>query len=444
VQLLSSRLRILLMIIVWLAAIFALILWLGGSRLERITVAGGPAGSETLALTSAIADAVNESNPGFRMVVFETGGSSENLRLLENRRIDMGTIQADSSASDEVLGVATLYNDAYHLIARDDAAIQSFADLPGHRIAIPPVSSGQFSSFWFLADHYGISRERLNALPMSEDAANFAMERGQVDAVFRVRAPGNVAIRELIGDKNLHLVPIGQSEALSLKQPAISPGVIPLGSYRGHPALPRQDLDTAVVERLLVVRSDMERNLVYKVTNAIYEQRSEIFEASRLAGFIGPLPDDSESVITAHPGARSYYDREKPGFMQQNARLVSAFLYMMAIVCSGLLALRTYWVRSRRLRMHVFNKRLMVIATQARQECGISELLERKHQLMDMLEEVVGDLEREKVNQEEFEHFSFTWQAVDALVRDRMHLGDALSQVQSDWPAPDSQGRVGA
>ena len=432
-QLLSPRLRILLMMIIWLVALFALILWLGSSRLARITVAGGPAGSETLALTTAIAEAVNGSNPGFRMIVFETGGSTENLRLLENKRIDMGTIQADTAASDDVLGVATLYNDAYHLIARDDADIHGFADLPGHRIAIPPVTSGQFSSFWFLAQHYGIAPDQLNALPMSENAANFAMERGQVDAVFRVRAPGNDAIRELIGDKNLHLVPIGQSEALALKQPAIAPGVIPLGSYRGYPALPRVDLNTAVVERLLVVRADLDANLVYKLTRAIYQLRPEILESSTLAGFIGPLPDDSESVVTSHPGARSYYDREKPGFMQQNARLVSAFLYMAAIVFSAMLGLRTYWVRSRRLRMHTFNKRLMEIAAGARRESGIDQLLQRKHQLMDMLEEVVGDLEREKVSQEEFEHFSFTWQAVDALVRDRLHLVDAL---------PENQGRI--
>lgn len=432
-QLLSPRLRILLMMIIWLLALFALILWLGSSRLARITVAGGPAGSETLALTSAIAEAVNASNPGFRMIVFETGGSTENLRLLESKRIDMGTIQADTAASDDVLGVATLYNDAYHLIARDDAGIDGFADLPGHRIAIPPVTSGQFSSFWFLAKHYGINPDRLNALPMAENAANFAMEQGQVDAVFRVRAPGNDAIRELIGDKNLRLVPIGQSEALALKQPAIAPGVIPLGSYRGSPALPRVDLNTAVVERLLVVRADLEANLVYKLTRAIYQLRPEILESSTLAGFIGPLPDDSESVVTSHPGARSYYDREKPGFMQQNARLVSAFLYMAAIVFSAMLGLRTYWVRSRRLRMHTFNRQLMEIAAGARRESGIDQLLQRKHQLMDMLEEVVGDLEREKVSQEEFEHFSFTWQAVDALVRDRLHLVDAL---------PENQGRI--
>jgi TRAP transporter TAXI family solute receptor len=430
VQLISPRIRILLIIVIWLLALFALTLWLGGSRLVHITVAGGPAGSETLSLTSAIADTVNASNPGFKMVVFETGGSLENLRLLEQGRTDMGVIQADTPASNGIRGVATLYNDAYHLIARDDTGINSFADLPGHRIAIPSQSSGQFHSFWFLADHYGIAPDRLNALPMAEEAANFAMELGQVDAVFRVRAPGNAAIRELIGDKNLHLVPIEQSEALALKQPAIAPGIIPKGSYRGNPILPAENLETAVVQRLLVVRSDLDSTLTYKVTNAIYALRPAILESSKLAGFIGPLPDDHESVITAHPGARAYYDREKPGFLQQNARLVSAFLYIAAIVLSGLLGLRTYWIRSRRVRMSKFNHRLMAIAAGARGESGFNELLQYKHQLMDILEEVVSGLDGERVNQEEFEHFSFTWQAVDAQVRDRLQLGDTLPRVQ--------------
>jgi hypothetical protein len=43
-----------------------------------------------------------------------------------------------------------------------------------------------------------------------------------------------------------------------------------------------------------------------------------------------------------------------------------------------------------------------------------------KNHLINILGEVVSDLDQEKVSQEEFEHFSFTWQAVDALVRDQM------------------------
>lgn len=432
-QLFSSRLRILFIVVVWMVAILALVLWFSSTRVTHVTIAGGPDGSETLALAEAMADALNEAQLGIKVMVFETGGSAENLHLLEERRIDLGTLQADTPASDGVLSMMTLYSDAYHLVARDEAQIDSFSDLPGHRIAIPSRSSGQNNSFWFLADHYGLKSEALNALPMADDAANFAMEQGQVEAVFRVRAPGNRVIRELIGDKRLHLIPIGQSEALALKQPAIAPGIIPLGSYRGNPALPKKDMPTAVVERLLVARSDLNHSLAYKLTRAIFEQRSKIMEHNTLAGFIGPLPEDAASVIPAHSGARAFYDREKPGFLAQNARLVSAMLYMIAILCSGALALRTRWVRSRRMRMHSFNRRLMDIASGARSECHVAELLQRKHQLLDILQEVMGDLELEKVNQEEFEHFSFTWQAVDALVRDRLNLSDTL---------PDHEGRV--
>ena len=39
-----------------------------------------------------------------------------------------------------------------------------------------------------------------------------------------------------------------------------------------------------------------------------------------------------------------------------------------------------------------------------------------------MLEQVVQDLDNDRFTQDEFEHFSFTWRAVDTLVRDRLTL----------------------
>jgi uncharacterized protein len=418
-QLLSPRVRIVLMLLIWLIAVGALVLWLSSGAKTRITVAGGPAGSETLNLTSSIAEVLNKSNTGFEMRVFETGGSTENLRLLESGKIDLATIQADTPTPEGVVGVTSLYEDAYHLIVRADSGIFHFPDLRAHRVAIPPVTSGQFNSFWFLASHFGLAQGDLSARPMSAAAANFAMEQGQVDAIFRVRAPGNESISEMIGDKALRLVPINQSEALALKQPAISPGVIPLGSYRGNPPLPEQDMSTAILSRLLVAREGLTTQLVYEITRQIYERRSEIHELSKLAGFIGPLPDDAVSVIPAHEGARHYYDREKPTFMQQNARLVSAFLYIAAILSSALLALRSVWIKSRRMRMSSFNQRLMEIASAAGGDPEPAALAMGKQQLIDILGEVVSDLDNQRVSQEEFEHFSFTWQAVDALVRDQ-------------------------
>ena len=76
--------------------------------------------------------------------------------------------------------LATLYYDAYQLIVRDNSGIREMEDIVGHRIAIPPEASGQNRSFWFLVDHYGLSADDLVALPISDEAANFAMHQGQV------------------------------------------------------------------------------------------------------------------------------------------------------------------------------------------------------------------------------------------------------------------------
>ena len=67
-QLIAPRLRVILIATIWLIALAALVLWLGSSRLQRVAIAGGPAGSETLALTEAIASVLNEKDLGFRLV----------------------------------------------------------------------------------------------------------------------------------------------------------------------------------------------------------------------------------------------------------------------------------------------------------------------------------------------------------------------------------------
>ena len=402
----------------------ALVLWLSGRQQVELTLAAGPVTSETFRLAQAIADELNESGR-MRISVFETGGSIENMDLLEAGQVDLATVQAAANLPDEATGVARLFSDAFHLVVNSSSGIAHFAELAGHRVAIPPESSAQHPSFWFLADHYGLEATGIIALPMSADAANFAMLQGQMDAVFRVRAPGNPTIRELIRSGKMEIVPIRQAEALSLKQPTLRAGTIAKGSYRGYPPLPAEHLATAVAEQLLVASRELPSDLVYRLTRDIFESRSHLVARYSLAGQMSPLQEDADSVIPAHPGARQYFDREKPGLLAQNARLASALLYLFVLIGSGLIALRARWLRSRRLRMGDFNVRLMEIAHSARNCSARHQLLEHKNHLMDILGEVVSDLDAERVSQEEFEHFSFTWQAVDALVRDQLLLSGA-------------------
>jgi TRAP transporter TAXI family solute receptor len=430
----NMRVRVMVVVTLWVVTLLALVVWLGGREQHVITIGAGPAGSESFQLMTAIADVINETDRGFTLAVFETGGTVENMELLELGQLDMGTAQADALLPAEALGVAVLYSDAYHLVVHSATGITHVADLEGHSIGIPPTASAQDLSFWLLAEHYGLDDDHFAALPMSAEAANFAMQEGQIDAIFRVRAPGNTRIRQLIGEKTMEIISINQASALSLKQPALSVGSIPRGSYRGYPTLPAEDLPTAVVNRLLVSSNNVPETLVYHFTQSMFEARSEIVSRAPLAGFMSPVIDGASSPVGIHPGARRYFDREKPGVLQQNARLMSALLYALAILVSALLALRSHWQKIRRVRMGGFNKRLMAIADNARSTLNAKQLQGFKSQLMNMLGEVVQGLDQEKVNQAEFEHFSFTWQAVDALVRDQMILSsDRRGNITETW-----------
>ena len=418
----EGRARYIIVAIVWIATLSALLAWFLSVREERLAFAAGPKNSESFQLAAAIAEVFNEAHTGITLDVFETSGSAENIDLLESGQIDFATVQADTQLGERINAVASLYFDAFQLIVNASSEIQGFKDLEGQRVAIAPAGSGQNRSFWFVAGHYGLAADQLTALPMSEEAANFAMIMGQVDAVFRVRAPGNPSIRELVSDHPMRLVPILQSEALSLKQAAIMPGTVPLGSYLGSPPLPKRNLPTAVLERTLVARADLNADLVHAMTRVLFERHSELIARDNLAGFISAIDSNSRISTPLHPGARRYYDREKPGFWQQNTRVLASLLYVAAILSTAGLALRSRLMRRHKVRIGKYNRELMAIAEQARRAESAQIHYELKDRLVRILEQVVQDLDKEQFSQDEFEHFSFAWQAVDTLVRDRLTL----------------------
>jgi hypothetical protein len=254
------------------------------------------------------------------------------------------------------------------------------------------------------------------------------MRQGQVDAVFRVRAPGNTRVHELIRHSgDMRLIAIDQPAAMALRNPTIEAGSIPRGAYRGFPPLPEKDLDTAIVDRILVARESLNDELAYETTRTIFEHRSALVAKSRLAGLVRPLAEETRIAIPMHAGARRYYDREKPGILQENSRVLAALLYVLAILTSGFVALRARLKRSRRIRMKDYNLTLMEIAGEAEQAESGSDLRAQKDRLLEILREVVHDLDSDRVTQEEFDHFSFTWQAVDTLLRDRSTPSSARS-----------------
>lgn len=154
-------------------------------------------GSDNYELLQALADKASSPENGLRLNVFQTAGSSESLKLLEDGIIDFSAIPADAISQPNLAMVANLYPDTYHLIARRDAGITSVRDLTGKRVGLPAITSSEYRSFWYIIDQYTVQPERFTARPYDQDDAIIALRNREIDAMFVMRAPGNRRLKWL-------------------------------------------------------------------------------------------------------------------------------------------------------------------------------------------------------------------------------------------------------
>jgi TRAP transporter TAXI family solute receptor len=160
------------------------------NRTFNLTLVAGSADGESYILSRAIAQVVEREEPHLRIQVQETGGTSENLKLLESGKAQLATAQADVPAGATARSLAVLYQDLFQLVVQETSRINQFTDLKGKRIGLHN-KGGQYRSFLKVAEHYGLTDQDFQFLGADETQANDAFRSNQADAIFRVRAPGN-------------------------------------------------------------------------------------------------------------------------------------------------------------------------------------------------------------------------------------------------------------
>ena len=397
-------------------------------RKHHILVIGaGSEGGEAYAMASAIANLAQKYDPLLDIVVAETGGSGQNNRMLQKNLLQMATIQADTKAGPDTRLITMLYPDAYQVLVREGIGINSISDLRGKTMALPSKSSGQYRSFFFLAEHYGLSENDINIVNMSSKASEWALSQGAVDGVFRVRAPGNRGLQKMIAKGGVKLLPISHSNALRLDQPAIREGEIPAGSYQGFPAVPSQDLPTPTVMRLLVSTKHVDPNLIERVTKLIYENRRELSDYSPLAGFLADHAELANSAIPIHGGAMKYYERDNPSFLQENAEVFAFYITLLAGLISGLLRINN---RKMKARVDAYNRELIDIYNSAIMD-KTPVLAHYRNQMMDIFARVLKDSEQGNLSATGFEFLSFAWDELNDAVIDVVRERAAEMEVRA-------------
>ncbi|MBH8552010.1 TAXI family TRAP transporter solute-binding subunit [Nostocaceae cyanobacterium CENA357] len=389
------------------------------NQVHRLTIAAGSKQGESYILSQAIAQVIAKHEPKIQIQLLETKGTEENIQLLEDNKAQLATAQADIPTLPSARLICNLFSDAFQLIVTDKSGIQQVADLKGKRIALPPQGGGQYQSFWLLAQHYRLVPSDFTYKAISEKASDAAFRNQQVDAVFRVRPPGNQSIQELVQNSGGRLVPIDQAAAMKINEPAIEPAFIPKGAYQGNPPIPATDLPTVTVQRTLLASKVVDGNIIRQVTSILYEYRQELTRKMSLAANISPPQTVGGTGLPLHRGATAYYDREKPNFIQENAEYLGLILTVVLLLGSWFWQLKAQIEKIQKNRGDDYNQDIVQLLKQIETCSNIDTLESIRAELLDKFEKVVESLDKDRITPESFQSFTFTWEAAMSAMRDR-------------------------
>jgi len=265
--------------------------------------------------------AYNAKNLNIRATVEATGASVANAQLIAAGEADFALLQNDiafyafngatlpafkGKPVRNMGGVFTIYPELIHIVATHAGGVRAMRDLRGKRVAFGPPGSGTEQNALQILEVYGIKESDL-ARAERVDAAVAAeqLKEGRVDAAFFTTGLGSAVLVDLFLSGRVALVPMDAvpAEVLTKQYPFYTLEHVPANTYRGQ----ERDLLTPAVRAMLVARSDLSEDLVYRFTRAIFEDLPQ-FHAAHAAAKGLTLPTAQNGMpVPLHPGAERFY-----------------------------------------------------------------------------------------------------------------------------------------
>ncbi len=398
------------------------------TRVQRLTLAAGSSTRESYIVCAALKTVVERHNANLKISLLETGGTVENLKLLEDGHADLAVAQADVLTGAGARILAVLFDDTFQLLTHQDSPVHDFYSLRGKTVALPRAG-GQFQSFLRVAAHFGLSESDFRFVGETDSDADRAFSAGIADASFRVRALGNPSIQSLVQSGHLRLVRVDHAAAMRIHQPAFQPTIIPAGAYMGNPAVPAEDVPSVAVHRALLASAgtndDTVRGNHGKSSRPSPGNRTRDFRIDNASVRLLLAPGTSvrmfrrNSGLQSIPGAIKFYEKDKPSFILVHADYIGLMITILVMVGSWIMELRS-WLRNRQKGLSDgYSNRVVVLMNRAMEAGSVEALEEIRAELLAILGTAVGDLDDDKLSSESFHSFRAILQIGLEAVRDR-------------------------
>jgi len=299
-----------------LAAILLVTMMASASAATFLSIATGGTSGTYYPLGGDLANLFQTVIPDVSASAQATGGSADNLRLIDGGEAELGTVQNDVSyfaytGTDSFEGeqitsfsvVSPLYAEYVQIVVREDSDITCIADFKGKSISIGAAGSGVYTNALHVLEAAGLTLDDIDAQYLSFSESADGLKNKQIDAAFVCAGIPNAAVTELSSTVGVRLISLSDEEvaALTTAHPTYANLKLPADTYGLS-----EDANCIAITALLVCSNELDEELVYQMTKAMYEQEgilthakaAEITKDTAFVG-VGDLP--------IHPGAARYY-----------------------------------------------------------------------------------------------------------------------------------------
>jgi len=161
-----------------------------------------------------------------------------------------------------------------------------------------------------ILDAYGMSYDSLekaggSAKPVPRPAVAGIIRDGKADAYSHSIMVNHATAVELSNNVDVRYLPLKSEVISNLSKSGLAPVTIPAGSFRGQD----KDIPTVGSPTILIVRADLDDEVVYTVTKALLENKAALDKGhAGLKAFDPKTAWKQEKLgVPLHPGAARYY-----------------------------------------------------------------------------------------------------------------------------------------
>jgi len=278
---------------------------------------------------------------GVKVELLHTGGSAENIKLLEdvNSGVKIGFTQGGISNSEQAPNVMSLGRINYQpfwIFYRGTEKLDKIRQLSGASIAVGAEGSGTQVAAKQIFGLSDINSDNSKFSPLGGQPAVKALQDGTVDAAFLAYSANAPVIKTLFNDPNIHLMNISQTEALTKILPYLVQLKLPQGVINFGGSVPLTDVSLVGTTNAVIVRKDLHPQIIYLLLQAMVEEHKKAGLFERAEEFPTPLDSEfvvAESAVDFYKNGSSFLYRSLPFWMVTHVeRLIAVLLAAAAIV----------------------------------------------------------------------------------------------------------------